>query len=123
MQDIFILSIENITKTRKRMNNTINGKCSCCGGCCGRFLPLTDKDIARVKYQVEVRKLKPQRPEIIIGEDLTCPFLTKDKKCIIYNHRPYICRLFKCDKHGEMTQDEAKILRHATPIDMWAFFS
>lgn len=105
------------------MNNTINGECSKCGGCCGRYLPLTEKDIQKVKYIVKTKGIQPQRPAIIIGDDLTCPFITKDRKCIIYNHRPNICRLFKCDKHGEMTPDEAQMLRGATPVDMWEFFN
>lgn len=105
------------------MNNTINGECSKCGGCCGRYLPLTNKDIQKVKYIVKTKGIQPQRAKITVFEDLTCPFLTKDRKCIIYNHRPYICQIYQCNKHGNMTQEEAQYIKNATPWDMWDFFN
>ena len=105
-------------------DNTDNGKCSKCGMCCGSLLPLTEKDIKRVKYIVQTKDIKPQRPKVAaaVGFDLMCPFLTTERKCIIYNHRPAICRHFKCDKRGVMDEQEQKALAGVVPYDMWSFF-
>lgn len=106
-------------------NNTINGNCSKCASCCGSLLPLTDKDIKRIKYIVKARKLKPCRPKVAaaVNYDLICPFLTTDKQCSIYKDRPTICRLFKCDKHGIVEENEQSELKDAIPYDMRDFFN
>lgn len=35
----------------------------------------------------------------MVGVDMTCPFRDeRNKKCLIYEIRPEICRVFKCDQ-------------------------
>lgn len=107
------------------VNNTINGKCSKCASCCGSLLPLTEKDIKRIKYIVKAKKLKQCRPAVAAAMviDLVCPFLTLDNKCSIYKDRPTICRLFKCDKEcGKIDKNEQAELKGAIPYNMRDFF-
>ena len=78
---------------------TDNGKCSKCGGCCSCMLPLKPEEIRFMKNLIKEKNLKPHtQPVVVRAIDLTCPFLTDDNKCSIYDNRPYICRIFKCDK-------------------------
>ena len=82
---------------------TKNGKCSCCGACCSNLLPMTKQEIKVIKKYIkeknisEQKRIYPTENKII---DITCPFLdsTKEKKCLIYEVRPKICREFICHK-------------------------
>lgn len=86
-------------------DRTCNHKCSCCGSCCTEFIPLTQKEVHKIKDYLK------EHPEIK-GNWLTkgetdalyafCPFLNKDTYlCDIYPVRPFVCRDFKCDKSKE----------------------
>lgn len=81
---------------------TNNGKCSSCGQCCGMFLPMSEKDISRIKMYVKKHNIKPCNhflPTALPLLDATCPFRDNNKKiCTIYKVRPVICRDFRCDK-------------------------
>ena len=44
--------------------------------------------------------------------DMTCPFLNDQNKCSIYEDRPYICKIYKCDKEA-MNEKEARRLINA----------
>ena len=70
--------------------NVINGECSKCGRCCSDILPLTSAEIRYMK-----KKAKNIKPTF---REMTCPFLSLDNSCLIYNNRPYICRTYRCDK-------------------------
>lgn len=82
-------------------NFTKEGKCSRCGQCCSNFIPLTRKEIQElqelVKTNIEVQiKTTPDGRFIMM-----CPFLILNNenevsKCSIYEHRPSICKMFKC---------------------------
>lgn len=82
-------------------NFTKNGECSKCGNCCSTLLPLKSSEIEKLKRIIKTRNLKPhEQPRVLRTEpmfDLTCPFLTDEHECSIYDDRPYICRIFKCD--------------------------
>ena len=80
-------------------NYTNNGECSKCGSCCGRIIPLTRKEIKQIRRLVLTEKIEPHRlPAVCMSIDMTCPFLNLETHlCNIYEHRPYICRSFKCD--------------------------
>jgi hypothetical protein len=58
---------------------TDNGKCTECGNCCGVYLPLTDKEIARIRRYIKKNHIKEcKHGEVIplaqpIGFDLCCP--------------------------------------------------
>lgn len=104
--------------------NTINGECSKCGQCCGNIIPLSTKEIKRIKNLIRVKKIKPHRlPAVCMSIDLTCPFLNLDTNlCNIYNARPYICKVFKCDKKPTI-KDYFNAPGELIPTNMWEFFN
>ena len=99
--------IKEITEAYKEMNEgvhdyTKNGRCVGCGACCSSLLPLSDKDIKRIKTYMERNDIKERKritPSAKPVIDLTCPFRDNvEKKCTIYPVRPDICRSFRCDR-------------------------
>lgn len=105
-------------KLHESIDMTCNGKCSKCGECCSNLLPLTKQEIKHLKEIVKKRHLKPHYHILMnVQYDMTCPFLTDDHKCSIYDDRPYICKLFKCDKKY-MTLEESKPLLKARPVNI-----
>lgn len=81
---------------------TENGKCSNCGACCSNCLPLSDAEVNRIKAYIKKRGIKEQRHNVITGIDMTCPFRDDaNKKCLIYEIRPAICRSFVCNHTHE----------------------
>ena len=95
--------------------------CRGCGGCCGRFLPLTPADEIRLAAYVRSHgiKLHPGPRGIV---DLTCPYLNRKRECVVYEARPEICRGYSCSKHasGELLVDVQllKSLSTAVYVDM-----
>lgn len=74
---------------------TVDGKCAKCGACCSTFLPLTVKEIKRLKGWVKKHDYKPV--PVLDALDITCPFLDKDTlQCACYEARPEVCRIFLC---------------------------
>lgn len=106
-----------IEDTIRNMNSglydfTDNGSCSGCGGCCSNYLPLSRKDISRIKKYIKAHNIKPCKHFVPTAEpivDFTCPFRDNDKRiCTIYPVKPAICSDFKCDKarKGYMPSEE-----------------
>ena len=90
-------------KDRKVTDFFVNDKCSECGQCCNRLLPLSNYEINTIRAYVKKNNIKQQMHSINVMADrfldLTCPFLDDDKpnhKCTIYKVRPLICRSFTC---------------------------
>lgn len=81
---------------------TVDGHCSNCGSCCSNFLPVSDVEIKRIRKYIKRHGVKEQirvLPTANPTWDMTCPFRSdKEKKCLIYEVRPGICRDFQCDK-------------------------
>lgn len=83
---------------------TVDGKCSQCGACCSRCLPLSSKEIITIKQYIKAHDIKPYRhlfPVSGDAYDMTCPFMDDSKqkeKCRIYPVRPKICKQFICSK-------------------------
>ena len=79
---------------------TKNGKCSSCGSCCSRYLPLSSKELKEIKRYVKKHRIKPYVHTFPTTEptlDMTCPFRDEENKiCTIYQQRPQICRSFLC---------------------------
>lgn len=97
----------------KEINNVIDftkdGKCSNCGQCCSNLLPLSNDEVKQIKSYIKKHKIKEQRHNFIQGVDLTCPFRDEaNKKCLVYEIRPAICRQFMCN-HSQ--KDIEKALR------------
>ena len=83
----------------KITNFTCNGECSNCGQCCGDILHLSKNEIKRIDEYLKKHKIDAYERNILVDYDNTCPFRdNKNKKCKIYEVRPDICRVFKCDK-------------------------
>lgn len=84
-------------------DNTVKGRCSCCGDCCSNRLPMNQEEIKEIKYYIKLHDIKPTIRKSILDVrpvlDLRCPFLdeTKELKCKIYPVRPQICREFICN--------------------------
>lgn len=81
---------------------TKDGKCSNCGNCCSNFLPMSDREVKRMKVYIKKHGIKPQKHGILLKEpvlDLTCPLrVNENKVCVAYKVRPAICKSFRCDK-------------------------
>lgn len=81
---------------------TQDGRCSGCGSCCSRFLPVSGKEVKTIRRYVQKKKIQEQRhlyPTASPQDDWTCPFRSEaERRCLIYEVRPAICRDFKCDK-------------------------
>ena len=83
-------------------NHTCNGKCSCCGECCGDILHLSKREIKEIDKYLKKHKIEATPRILMSFYDNTCPFRdNKEKKCKIYEVRPDICRVYKCDKSPE----------------------
>ncbi len=81
------------------VDNTKDGKCSNCGQCCSDMLPLSEKEVRTIKKYVSRNHIKEQRHNVATGVDLTCPFRDeRQRKCLIYDVRPEICREFMCNQ-------------------------
>lgn len=96
---------------REITDYTADGKCSCCGECCSNLLPLSEHEIKRIHKYIEKRHIKAHKRNLPLAEaiDMTCPFRNEEKRiCEIYEIRPLICKLFKCDK--EPNKEEGILL-------------
>lgn len=84
---------------------TVNGECSQCGACCSAMLPMTNKELSDLKKYVRIHHIKPIThfaPTVDPLFDLSCPFRSdKEKKCLVYEVRPEICKEFQCNKPKE----------------------
>ncbi len=85
----------------EKINNiniySCNGICSKCGNCCTNFLPITKKEITKIKQYVSENNIQPENRKFGNNIVMQCPFLNqKTKKCNIYKVRPFVCRNFLC---------------------------
>lgn len=81
---------------------TMDGKCSNCGNCCSRHLPISSKEKKEIirfctKHDMSLPIFKiPFDMNNVLFE--LCPFHDIEKKrCLIYQVRPQICRQFMCN--------------------------
>lgn len=70
---------------------THKGHCTMCGGCCPNLLPLSVSEIETIRAYVAEHGIKPEAGD-------ACPFLNAERMCNVYEVRPLICRLFKCNR-------------------------
>lgn len=81
---------------------TKDGNCSNCGNCCSNCLPLSEAEVKRIKAYINKHNIKEQRHNAMMGVDMTCPFRDEaNRKCLIYEIRPAICREFMCNHTHE----------------------
>ncbi len=99
--------------SRKAIDFTENNHCSNCGSCCTDFLPLTINEKQRIRKYIKEHNIKEQRHNFVQGVDATCPFRDDtNKKCLIYEVRPSICRTFICNmKQEKLEENKEKHLK------------
>ena len=91
---------------------TIDGKCSGCGECCSNMLPMSTDEVRQIKAYIKKHNIKEQRHNFLQGIDMTCPFRDElNRKCLVYEVRPAICREFVCN-HTVEDIKKAKIALH-----------
>lgn len=103
---------------------TQNGKCSNCGECCSNCLPLSEAEIKRIKAYIKKHNIKEQRHNVMSGVDMTCPFRDNaNRKCLIYEIRPAICRAFMCNHtHDDIMKAKLDIHKINRAVFMRAEF-
>ena len=103
---------------------TVNGKCSSCGKCCSNLLPLSDREIKRIKTYVAKHHIKEQRHNVAVGVDMTCPFRDEaNRKCLIYEIRPAICQQFMCNHtHEDIMKAKLDFHQINKPVFMRSVF-
>lgn len=62
-----------------------------CGKCCGPIMPSL-AEIRNVKDWCQQRRVE-YKDFLSITEEGSCPYLSLEKKCLIYPIRPFLCRL------------------------------
>lgn len=110
-------------------NFCVDGRCSECGQCCSALLPLSNKEIKNIKRYVDKKHLKPHKHGSVFSNepfDLTCPFLDtskKEHKCDIYQVRPEICRVFKCNQPPSKVKKNKELFwRTRKAVYVWDLF-
>lgn len=92
---------------------TENGKCSGCGNCCSDLLPVSTHDLKRIEKYVKKYGILEQKhlyPLVTQTIDFTCPFRSDtEKRCLIYEVRPEVCRSFLCNKSKEDIMKDKRI--------------
>ena len=94
--------MKNLTRLLNQEINNLNvyacnGTCSKCGNCCTNYLPVTKKEVSKIKEYVTKNNIKPENRKIGNDIKMQCPFLNqKTKRCNIYEARPFVCRNFLC---------------------------
>lgn len=86
-------------------DNTQKGKCIKCGGCCSNLLPLSLAEIERIRAYIAEHQISMH------GHDPDCPFLNAEKRCTVYEVRPLICRIYKCNLRGLSYRDFQLMLK------------
>lgn len=114
--------------SRTSFDLTDHGRCTSCGSCCASVIPVSDVEYDMLEQLVkngQIQQADHHWPDTGCTVDLTCPFLNPDggdKKCTIYDKRPYICRCYKCD-HIENPNALANLqLINTKPRNLWNLF-
>lgn len=86
-----------LNQTNEITVHSCNGTCSKCGNCCTNFLPVTKKEVSKIKQYVKENNIQPENRKKGNNIIMQCPFLNqKTKQCNIYEARPFACRNFLC---------------------------
>lgn len=100
---------ELLSELNKNTTNfTQNGQCSNCGECCSHILPVSNTEIKRIRRYITKHHVKPHYHKYKI----LCPFRNEaEKKCNIYEVRPWICQRFICNSVEPKTMQCTKKLK------------
>lgn len=87
---------------KKSIDFTEGNNCSNCGNCCSNNLYLNKEEVRRIKNYIKKHNIKDQRIKYPFKTNprvMVCPFRSeKEKKCVIYEIRPLVCREYICNK-------------------------
>lgn len=105
-------------------NNCIDGRCSNCGECCADLLPLTQKELQRLKDYAKKHRLREHRQAPFFdlsATDLTCPFRNQaERRCDVYEVRPLICRSFICTKLLQQAQKDRDLIHASSGMRVYS---
>jgi len=97
---------------------TKENNCSNCGNCCTNALPMSNKEVDRIKKYIKSNKITEQKhlsPLAKAPIDWTCPFRDdKNNICTIYEVRPKVCRLFICNDSEKAKSNREKLANTTT---------
>ena len=102
---------------------THKGHCVKCGECCSNTLPLCPSDITVIRAYItehEIKAVSHTKNEKVV--DNSCPFLSLNKRCTIYEVRLLICKLYKCNrkapqyKHKKLLEKEKMQLKDVRAV-------
>jgi len=102
----------------KITDNSLGGKCSCCGECCTNFLPVCQEEVNAIQKYVVENDIKPQKQILVMQSRLTCPYYD-GKKCLIYEVRPLICKEFYCYKKPTAELGRKFQEKEYVTVNMW----
>ena len=107
------LAMEFCRKEQRNIKDfTKKGRCSKCGECCSNLLPLAKSEVERIITYAREHKITVSKPK-----NGSCLFLNKDKRCLIYEARPLICRLFKCSAPTPSYKDFMLLMKEDRTIN------
>lgn len=90
-------------------NFTCNGKCSCCGNCCIPWCPITEEEYQIINDYIEKNKIEPIPLKERNNYYMDCCFHDrKNKKCLIYEVRPEVCKNFICSSSYEKVDKDRR---------------
>lgn len=115
---------QNINEIQTKITNfTKNGKCSNCGECCTRFLPISSKEKKEIMRYLEKNDISLTLFSFPYNFDqslvLLCPFRDDGhKKCLIYPVRPNICKNTICSNSDSSIKQKNLLTRRYPIVDM-----
>lgn len=77
----------------------------CKNDCCG-FVPIKKAIIKEYKHKIQVKYevAEGMTEDYLLTKDMFCAFLDrKEKKCLIYEQRPMVCRLYGVSKDKRLS--------------------
>lgn len=89
-------------------------ECECCGDCCHiAVLSITDDELAQMHEYIDANDIVP----IDRGYE-RCPLRGDDGKCMVWEARPKICKLYNCKvpRHEIVREDPALDIADGTPL-------
>lgn len=97
------------------IDHTIAGECAGCARCCQAILPVSKKEIQKIKSYIGVKKIQPINRHTMLDTEFIniCPFLSFENKCMIYPVRPEVCKRFLCSHYKDKS---AKYFNHTDKI-------
>lgn len=115
------------------VRGVMSGNCEGCGGCCGRVLPMSKDESARLLDFARRHGIVPH----VDGNHMCAMLDLGTRKCMAYSARPLICRVWDSPTHAELCKrmpgmlcgfraDKiglmAKLVKNMEMVDTWELF-